>query len=193
MLVCKCVPNVRVYDFVMFQCVKVSSRRFCFWLWKCFVWKALCWLSICTHHFASSYLFLSKKNKTNKLILHEDSTYRQKKKKNVVLKIGCLQDGLTGKSLYVDSFPSFLPGTLAQALCVYTHSDFSSPAMKFWPHEQLWHRLWAGSDKSYLLSYVEVYIKLNGSGYLCQSGQKKKSKITNRTVTLTVSHLKPFT
>lgn len=68
--------------------------------------------------------------------------------------------------------------TCTSFVYILFHGDFSLPAMKFWPLSQLWRRLWAGSDKSYLLSYVEIYIKLNSSGFLCQF--EEKSKVTNR-------------
>lgn len=47
-----CEPNVRVYDFVMLQYVKVTVCSV-FWLWN-FVWKALHRLDSCTHHFQPS-------------------------------------------------------------------------------------------------------------------------------------------
>lgn len=64
--------------------------------------------------------------------------------------------------------------TCTSFVYILFHGDFSLPAMKFWPLSQLWRRLWAGSDKSYLLSYVEIYIKLNSSGFLCQFEEKAK-------------------
>lgn len=135
-----------------------------FWLWN-FVWKALSRLESCTHHFSTQqqHLHISL-NKDRNLISHEDWTTCKK----MWLHNGYLQEGLisfwTEKGLYGDRFPSFSLGQL-HGLCVYFHSDFSLPAMKYWPHLRLWHLPWAGSDKSYLLSYVGIYIKLKGSGY----------------------------
>lgn len=84
--------------------------------------------------------------------------------------------------------PSFLRRTLTQTLCIYSsHGDFSFPAIKFWPHKHLWQRLRAGSDKSYFLSYVEIYVKLKGSDSVCQFEEKEKYQAYE------YAHLKLFT
>lgn len=173
-----CELNVCVYDFIMLQYMKVSCV-FCFWLWN-FVWTALCRLDSCTHHFQTQqqHHHISFNQKIIIILPYRRLNYRQK---NVVSKwviIWMVWSFWTEKkSFYVDSL-SFLPRTLAQALCIYSFMETSvclpwnfGYIHDCWPHSR---RLWAGSDKSYLLSYVEIYIKLNGSGFFCQFEEKAK-------------------
>lgn len=46
--------------------------------------------------------------------------------------------------------------------------------------------MWAGSDKSYLLSYVVIYIKLNNSGFLCQFEEKESQTICDMWIWLCI-------
>lgn len=121
-----CELNVCVYYFIMLQYVKVSCA-FCFWQWN-FVWTALCRLNSCTHHFQTQqqHHHISF-NQKKKILSYLKLKYRQKKKwfQNRLL-AGCSDHfEQKKKSFYVDSFPSFLPGTLAQALCIYSFMETS--------------------------------------------------------------------
>lgn len=103
--------------------------------------------------------------------------YRQK----MWFKVGYQQNGLIifgqKNSFYVDSFPSFLPGTLAQALCIYIlfHRDISLPAMKI-----VATLATLAPTVSWLRQVILTqlcrnrYIKLNSSGFLCQFEEKAK-------------------
>lgn len=65
--------------------------------------------------------------KKKKILSYLKLNYRQKKKwfQNRLL-AGCSDHfEQKKKSFYVDSFPSFLPGTLAQALCIYSFMETS--------------------------------------------------------------------
>lgn len=175
-----CELNVCVYYFIMLQYVKVSCA-FCFWQWN-FVWTALCRLNSCTHHFQTQqqHHHISFNQKKKNLIIPETQLQT---KKNVVSKSvisWMLWSFWTEKKKFLCRQLSVFSSwdTCTSFVYILFHGDFSLPAMKFWPLSQLWRRLWAGSDKSYLLSYVEIYIKLNSSGFLCQF--EEKSKVTNR-------------
>lgn len=74
------------------------------------------------------------------------------------------------------AFRLFFPGTLAQALCIYSFTQTSvCLPWNFWPLWRLWHWLWAGSGKSYLLSYVENLYKAERQ-WLSLSVWSKKAK-----------------
>lgn len=177
--VCLCVCELEclcVYDFVTLQYVKVSL---CVLSFGCeILYGRLCvgWIVVLItfNPATASSCLLMKKKKT------------QQQKKNVVSKYVTSRMVRSYTDRKTTALHLLFLGHLHK-LYVYTvyilfHWDFSLPTVKLWPHLRLWLWLWAGSDKSYLLSYVDVYIELNSTGFLCQFVEK--SKITNHADTL---------